>query len=186
MKPRLISAILVVLFIINGCAPISEFRELQKSTTKTDEELNRAKVELIKGQADLHADMVKLQLILSGAAGTNVSIRSGNEQILFGNHSGSNATITVTRQDSPKEKSGETYIRIVRSQKPGDSMSPRREPNVGGSLPANEEHTLWLQMSGAGAQRKLRVPCGYQLEGRSIESSTLNVLIQYDKSQCAQ
>lgn len=222
---RNILAVLMMFMSCSACAPLRDFRELQRHTTDLEVTLGKvaeeslefrrqsevSNAEIFSKLKDLenleqkieaqrvedasnnekrfekmHYDIAALQAVLSGMSGTTVVLSSSdNPKILFGNHSGSHATVTLTNLGANYGQSPlVASVRVIRAKKPSDNYSPPIDKATGGSLPSDEEQTLWLDISQQGSQKRMRVPCGYQLEGRTTTVIKLNILIGYDKQSC--
>ena len=183
-KFRRASLIVLLGSCLSGCAPLGRFEDTERLAAKTATELKVVQAEERERDTRLQEDLVQLKNRLEGVSSATIRVPAGDvPAAIFGNHSGQNATATITHRADDFKGPG-TAIRIVRVNRPRDAALPPPSPVASAPDFAGIESTAWLELSPAGSRRQMVVPCGYQLEARSASGATIDLLIKYQNKEC--
>lgn len=124
---------------------------------------------------DILARLLGLEEDLRGHSKTRVTLPGGGPSgAIFGNQSGKNAAVTVTR------RAGGAVAHVA----------TRKIPNPSGAegtsaLPVEYQETALLELGVEGAMRKMIVPCGFEVVARSEAGPvSLDVQIRFDDTPC--
>lgn len=184
-----------------GCSVFDRINELESFRAVTENHLKVIDDQVGKLQErvtqdeenieDLSRSLEGLRRNLEGWSKTTTTIPKGTSyRLIFGNSSGHHAKTTITNRGLVGGETGisSAFIIVRRITKPAD---PEKKDVTGAGinssqpLPVNFITTKPLLLDALGAQRQMRVPCGYELVGMSADKPlVISVLIEYEAPEC--
>lgn len=137
----------------------------------------------------LEARVSILEATLGRASVVSVKLDcDGQSRVLFGNHSGHHAAVTITNRrqvGTVAPAPGSATIGVQRAPRPV-AGAPVDVPVAATPLPQVYETTAPLELGVPGAQRELVVPCGFEVVGSCTGGAlNLDAFVRYEEGPCS-